>query len=138
MRLHVRGRATHLHMMPPHDKDTTMAHWKKRFPSKYLAVSDLDEPIIATIKLVQDEMVGTGEEAEFKPVVHFHEQIKPCILNQTRADAIADIVGDPDDDTWPGHRIKLRKGWTRFQSKKVTCIVIEAPDASDATQAVGF
>src|SRR4029450_4830208 len=48
-----------------------MPHWKRSFPSRYLQVSDLDTPIVATIAAVQDEEVGSGDDAESKPVVHF-------------------------------------------------------------------
>jgi hypothetical protein len=37
-----------------------MAHWKKGFPSRYLQVSDLDMPIVATIANTKSENVGLG------------------------------------------------------------------------------
>lgn len=105
-----------------------MAHWKKGFPSRYLQVSDLDVPIVATIASVKAETIGTGDDQELKLVVRFtNADVKACVLNLTRAEAIETIVGDPDTDTWVGHRIKLVKGMTRYQGKRVACISVEAP-----------
>jgi hypothetical protein len=109
-----------------------MAHWKKGFPSRYLQVSDLDSPIVATIKSVSSENVGSGESAELKLVVRFKEaDVKSVVLNLTRAEAIEGIVGDGDTDKWTGHRIKLHRGSTRYQGKRVACIAIGAPDGRD-------
>ena len=67
-----------------------------------------------------------------KLVVRFKEaDVKAVVLNLTRAEAIEGIAGDPDTDRWTGHRIKLVKGATRFQGKKVACIAVEAPDDID-------
>lgn len=107
-----------------------MAHWKKSFPSHYMQVSDLDTPITATIAGVPDEQIGRDDDSKIKPVVHFREPgIKPVVLNITRCEAIEAIVGDPDRNTWPGHRITVFKGGTRYQGKRVSCISIKAPDA---------
>jgi hypothetical protein len=109
-----------------------MAHWKKGFPGKFLQVSDLDTPIVATIASVRSETVGSGDDSETKLVVRFREtDVKAVVLNLTRAEAIENIVGDPDTDRWAGHRIKLVKGSTRYQGKRVACIAIEALDDID-------
>jgi hypothetical protein len=104
-----------------------MAHWKKAFPSKYLQASDLDHPVIATIKSVPTENVGSGDNLEEKLVAKFQEDVKGVVLNLTRAEAISAIAGDDDTDTWVGVRIRLSRGMTRYQGKKVPCIVIDAP-----------
>lgn len=103
-----------------------MPHFKKAFPSKYLQTSDLDKPIDVTIKRITSETVGTGDEAEQKLVAHFREDVKAVVLNLTRAEAIASFAGSEDTDAWPGTRIRLARGTTRFQGKKVGCIVIDA------------
>jgi hypothetical protein len=105
-----------------------MAHWKKSFPGKYLQVSDLDTPIVATIANYREEAIGTGDDQERKPVIHFRESgVKAVVLNLTRAEAVEAIAGDPDTDRWPGTRICLYKGTTRYQGKRVACIAICAP-----------
>jgi hypothetical protein len=108
-----------------------MAHWKKGFPGPYLQVSDLDTPIVGTIASVRPETVGTGEAAEQKLVVHFREDVKAVVLNLTRAEAIEQIVGDPDTDRWSGHQIKLVSGTTRYQGRRVPCIAIAPADGDD-------
>jgi hypothetical protein len=115
-----------------------MSHWKKSFPSRYLQVSDLDDgPIIATIKSVSTENVGSGDATELKLVLHFKEAgIKNVVLNLTRAEAIETIVGDPDTDKWPGHRIRILKGTTRYQGKRVPCISIGKGKGDDIDEAM--
>src|SRR5262245_8960078 len=108
-------------------------HWKRGFPSKFLQVSDLDTPIVATIQSVGAESVGSGDSAERKLVVRFVEPtVKAVVLNLTRAEAIEGIAGDADTDKWTGTVIKLTKGSTRYQGKRVACIAIEAPDDIDS------
>ena len=110
-----------------------MSHWKKAFPGKFLQVSDLDTPILATIASVGMESVGSGDNAERKLVVKFAEPtLKSVVLNLTRAEAIEAIAGNPDTDKWAGTVIKLVKGTTRYQGQKVGCIAIEAPDDIDS------
>jgi len=112
-----------------------MAHWKKRFPSKFLQASDLDAPIDATIKAVENELIGTGDRAELKPVLLFREKtVKPVVLNLTRSEAIATIAGADDDDEWVGVRVRLQRGSTRYQGKKVDCIDIVAPPVVPPTK----
>jgi hypothetical protein len=53
--------------------------------------------------------------------------LKRCVVNLTRAEALASISGTSDTDRWAGTRILLSKGTTRFQGKPVNCIVISAP-----------
>ena len=107
-----------------------MAHWKKAFPSKYLQAADLDTPAIVTIKGVTTENVGTGDTVEPKLVARFTDaDVKGCVLNLTRAEATAGVAGSEDTERWPGTRIRLSRGWTRYQAKRVPCIVIDAPPA---------
>ena len=112
-----------------------MAHWKKRFPSKYLQASDLDEgPIDVTIKgAPEDEVIGTGDRAEEKPVLFFREKgTKGVVLNMTKGEAIEQIAGTPEEEKWAGVRIRLQKGRTKYQGKTVACIEIVAAPAPSA------
>src|SRR5262245_20570239 len=115
-----------------------MAHWKKAFPSRYLQVADLEDgPITAIIKTVDAENVG-GENSDLKLVVKFHEPgVKSLVCNLTRAEAIAEIAGSEDTEEWPGTKIQLVRGTTRYQGKKVGCIVVQRP-VSPVASAVGF
>lgn len=118
-----------------------MSHWKTAFPGRYLQVSDVDTPITATIQRASVEQVG-GENGEARLTVRFEEPgIKALILNQTRAEAVAEVAGSDDTDRWPGTRIRIIKGQTRYQGRKVACISVATPttDAAAALeQEVGF
>jgi hypothetical protein len=104
-----------------------MPHFKKAFPSKYLSATDLDDgPIVATIKSVASESVGSGEDATDKLVVKFREKTKPLVCNLTRAQAIADLVGSGETDRWAGCRIQIARGQTTFRGKRVACLLVEA------------
>jgi hypothetical protein len=110
-----------------------MAHWKKSFPSRYLQAADLDQPILATIDRVVNENVGADDRVELKPVLILREPgIKGVVLNLTRAEACAEIAGDDDMDHWAGTCVQLVRGITRYQGKKVPCIVIERQPAKPA------
>ena len=110
-----------------------MAHWKKSFPSKYLQAADLDESFVATIKTIPDENVGQGDTVENKPVVHWAEAgYKPCVLNQTRCEVVEHLAGSPDMQEWPGTRVLVRRGTTRYQGKRVACIEFAAPPPKSA------
>lgn len=113
-----------------------MPHWKKSFPSRFLQVSDVDGgPITATIRRVVNENVG-GDEGETKLVLYFQESaIKPLVLNLTRAEAVAEIAGENTDD-WPGVRIAIVKGTTRYQGRKVGCLTVAAPSSSTPAPAL--
>lgn len=114
-----------------------MAHWKKSFPSRFLQAADLDTPLVVTIANVTEENVSTEDSPEIKPVLRFKEPgMKAVVLNLTRAEAIEEICGDPDTDRWIGRRVRVFRGSTRYQNKKVPCISIgpAGDDIDDAMQ----
>jgi len=103
-----------------------MASWRKAFPSKWLQAADLDTPITATIDHVTMESIAKDEPS--KLVVHFKEpHVKGCVLNLTRAEAITDVAGTDNTDEWSGTVVQLVKGTTRYQGKRVDCIVVQKP-----------
>jgi hypothetical protein len=108
-----------------------MGDWKKRFPSKYLKASDLDDgPIDATIKEIVNETIGQGDRQELKPVLYCREKgVKGVVMNLTKMEALEQIAGTSDDDDWPGLKIRFQKGRTKYQGKSVDCIDIVKPPA---------
>jgi hypothetical protein len=114
-----------------------MAHWKTHFPSQFLQVSDLTAtPIIATIESVTTEEFSNNDKPERKPVLNFAEpEIKSCVLNLTRAEAVEEIAGSPDTDEWIGRQVGLVLGSTRYGGKKVACICIVAAANTDCKAA---
>lgn len=103
-------------------------HYKKSFPSRFLQATDLDTPIDVTINSVNpaENVASPDQPEQLKPVARFEEDVKPCVLNLTRAEAIAEVAGDDDMDRWRGVRVRLSQGTTRFGGKKVACIVVSA------------
>ncbi len=86
-----------------------MAHFKKSFPSRFTQASDFDDgPVTVTIKSTADEDFGTKDNPQTKPVVLFEEDVKPVVLNLTRAEVISEIANSEDMDDWPGTRILSR------------------------------
>jgi hypothetical protein len=93
------------------------------FPSTYLKSSDAkDRPITTTIKAVEMEEVGQGNEKKEKPVLYFEDQ-KPMVLNRTNWDELENAFGDSED--WPGHNIRVKCARTQFQGKSVDGLRIE-------------
>ena len=119
---------------------TAMAHFKKSFPSRFTQAADFDNgPITVTIKSTANEDFGTKDNPQEKPVAFFDEDMRPVVLNITRCEAIAEIAGSEGMDDWPGTRVQLSKGATRFQGKKVACIdVSQPPMNSTLAEQAGF
>ena len=104
-------------------------HYRKSFPSRFLQSADLDDgPLDVTIEQLAHENLGSKDEPENKLVAKFAGDTKPLVLNLTRAESIADLVGDDNTDSWVGTRIRLGKGRTTYMGKRVACIdVLESP-----------
>lgn len=85
--------------------------WKKIVSDPdYLGEADFDEgeEKVVTINRVQTSVkIKTAEGTSEKAVVHFREQIKPMILNVSRAKAIAKVARSKFVDDWPGVSIQL-------------------------------
>jgi hypothetical protein len=93
------------------------------FPSKYLKSTDVKErPRVAVISHLVQEVVGQGQDAKEKHVVHF-EDGKPMVLNRTNWEALEEAFGDSDD--WPGHKVKIKCARTQFQGKATDGIRLE-------------
>ena len=110
-----------------------MPHYKSAFPSKFLSAAEIEKPYEATIEAVAFDEVGTEDKPERKLVATFEEEgRRPIVLNVTRCEAIAEIAKTPNYDAWPGVRVRVSQGSTRYAGKKVPCIVLSAPVGSAA------
>jgi len=108
-----------------------MPHFKSAFPSKFLSASEIGTSFDATILTVEFANVGTDDKPERKLVATFENpEHKAVVLNQTRCEAISEIAKTPDYEKWPGTRVNIGQGSTRYNGKKVACIVISDPDIS--------
>jgi len=110
-----------------------MRSYTDKFPSRFLKADDLSgRRRLLTIKAITEERVGQGSDAEDKLIASFKEEPKGLVLNRTNCDAIAEILGTEDLDTWPGHRIVLYPTKVDFKGKRVPAIRIEEPPAGKA------
>lgn len=91
------------------------------FPSKYLKADELDGDLALTIRDVQIEKVGSGKDAEDKPVLYFEETDKGLACNKTNCKTISKLYGDETDD-WIGKRIALFATEVDFQGDQVLAI----------------
>lgn len=89
------------------------------FPSPYLRTSDIGETdLVFTIKKVQIEPVGYGDQQEDKPVIYFHETDKKFVLNKTNANSIAHLYGENIVE-WIGKRFTLYTTEVSFQGRSM-------------------
>lgn len=96
--------------------------------SKFLTQHECEPAILATIKHVSREKVGTDEDSEEKSIVHFREDHKPLVLNYGNAESIYEINGSDDTDDWGGTVIVLyRDPNVMFGGKRTGGIRIRAP-----------
>lgn len=99
------------------------------FPSKYLRAADLgDKEPIVTIDRVEMETLGDDR----KPVVYFRGKDKGLVLNKTNFNAIAEISGEDDTDSWAGVKVKLFTAKVEFQGKRVPAVRIDEPSEAKA------
>jgi len=118
-----------------------MASFRSQIPTKseFFKAADFDRPRTLTIAEISTTTIEGNGKPELKLVASFREpDTKKLVLNLTRAEALAEITGSEDTDDWPGTRIVIRKGKATFQGKRVDAMVVEAPTASAAAEAVGF
>jgi hypothetical protein len=93
------------------------------FPSKWLKATDIpeDADLVLTIRTVTIQAVGTGEQEDHKPVVHFDEVEKGLVLNKTNADTIAKLY-TAETENWVGKRIALFATEVDFAGKQTLAI----------------
>lgn len=98
------------------------------FPSKTLKAGDLNgNNVTVVIAHVEVERVGSGKDAETKPVVYFRGKSKGLVLNKTNSRRITEIAGTPETDEWKGVTIILYPTETEYQGETVDCIRIKKP-----------
>jgi len=80
------------------------------FPSRWLQAGDLaDGDNILTIDTVTMEKLKNPQtqKDEEKPVITFHEDVKPMVCNVTNWKAIEAATGEDDTDNWSGKKVAL-------------------------------
>lgn len=78
------------------------------FPSKYLKGADLHGAVTVTIeRVVKESMYKPGEGRSDVWVMYCQKATRGVVLGRPLALAIAEAVGEPDMDKWPGHQVQL-------------------------------
>jgi hypothetical protein len=104
------------------------------FGGKFLSASDVDENgVIGTIERTEVVKMRDGNS---KLAVYFEEDIKPAVVNKTRAKFLADLSDSKDFEDWIGLQVKIVAGETNFGGDVVPCIAFKkVPAAKKPTKA---
>lgn len=70
------------------------------------------------------EVIGSGHDAEEKPVLYFNGKEKGLVLNKTNAQTIASLHS-PETDNWPGRSISIFPTQVDFQGRQVEAIRVK-------------
>ena len=108
------------------------------FPSKFLKCADLKgKPVTVTIAAAPlEELKSPDGKESSKVVLYFRGAKKGLPLNRVNWDAVSDIVGDDDSDSWIGHRVELYPTKTEMAGKLVDCIRVRAPKQRELPKAL--
>jgi hypothetical protein len=118
----------------PHEHEDEM-NIASAFPSNYIKSAEISGDVVVTITKVAVENVGTGRDAERKPVVYFQECDKGLVLNKVNSTTISDLYG-PETDRWAGQRITLFVTQVDYQGKPVAAIRIRVARPAPAAPPV--
>lgn len=101
----------------------------EEFSGSFLSTSDVSpEGSIYTIASCDYEKVGKDDE---KLVLRFEDCDLGLPLNKTNATMLASMYGD-DTDEWIAHTVNVYRSKTDFNGRRVACIRVGDPDASDS------
>jgi hypothetical protein len=85
-----------------------MRSYDKHRDTKYIQKSDLENPVLVTIKEVsEDDVSGSNDPSRIKYVIHFEENYDPWVPNIGSLEEIKSIAGTGDVDRWGGTVIVL-------------------------------
>jgi|694.fasta_scaffold97572_3 hypothetical protein len=88
-----------------------MTHWKAFCSPDKLGAWDFETPeseMTLTIKDVKpEEVIDPSKKKRFKPIIYWHENVKPMVCNSTNARTIAKIFGSHRHENWIDKKITL-------------------------------
>lgn len=99
------------------------------FPSRYLRAGDIPSNRFLSVQIdhvAKENVAGTDDPQEEKPVLYFVGKAKGMVLNRTNAQAIAEAYGD-ETDHWRGRTMLLYSTETLFQGRMVPCLRLKPP-----------
>ncbi|HUV71877.1 MAG TPA: hypothetical protein VMW25_02620, partial [Clostridia bacterium] len=98
------------------------------FFGDYLKVDELKGEKKLKIKEVKIETLGRGGDAKEKPVVYFEGLDKGLALNRINADALKEICGSAEIESWPGNVVVLYVDPNvQFSGRRVGGIRVRVP-----------
>lgn len=116
-----------------------MPHISQMFTSKYIGRTDVESPVIATIRAVVPESVGgrMGQSADTKWIMYFYEAKKGLKLNTTMIRALADGFGE-QTEAWIGQRVRLYVDPTvQFAGQTVGGVRVQCPRSAHPAALAG-
>ena len=110
--------------------------FSEMYPSNYFSKEDLTASLVLTIKQVILEAVESEEGKREKPIVYFHGNWKPFILNKTNGEILRSEFGD-ESDNWIDKEVELYVDHNiRFGSKRIGGIRVRVPNTSETETTV--
>lgn len=81
-------------------------NFSEMYPSKYLKQSDVTSPMTASIaSIVHEELTG-DKGKKTKPILYFHGNVKPMVLNLTNGQVLYEAFGQ-DTDAWINKAVEI-------------------------------
>lgn len=103
-----------------------MPNVNEMYPSKWLKACDCEDgDLVMTIRLVKEETIGQGNQADEKWVCFFEEDERGLVLNKTNTNTIAKLYGNDTDD-WIGKAVTLFSTEVQFQGDMVEAIRVRS------------
>ena len=95
------------------------------YPSPYLKAADLGdaEPVVVIARVALEPI---GRDKDHKLVIYFEGKSKGLVANKTIAKKLAELVGSPETDDWPGHQIRLYTSTADFGGESFDVIRVKA------------
>ena len=101
------------------------------FASRFVRVADLKgADVTVTISKVAVETLGSGTDADTKPVVYFEGKQKALVLNRTNSSVVANMYGSETDE-WIGKQIIIYPTETSFRGQQVPCVRVRNVSPSE-------
>ena len=108
-----------------------MARTRDMIPSKYLKQEDVPQPMLVTIRGVEQVQVGRDDEMTMKWAIYFHELDKPMTLNVSNIMTLEAYLGE-ETDAWKGKQtVVYVDPDVMYAGKRVGGIRLRAPKGQE-------
>src|SRR5262249_50851286 len=101
-------------------KGKIMIDYDDLYGSRFLAATDVKNPVTATIERIdQEQFTRPGEPTRTKAIIYVKGGKKGIVINKTNASMLAAAFGK-NFAAWPNRKITIRSEPTRFGGKLTT------------------